>query len=181
MTPKQRIKAFLAARSSEAASENQEHTQPSAETKNAPTHTASVPFMITRRMEADLRQCGFSQERINTMTPSEAWEILQTEAGRIAVELKGLQCDGAIRDMADAEFYASLIKAFDATYAGAGGAEKGEYPVDCVPDPPPGISPQERMEFYKADLEDAIGSEFIDRDYQPQVFHTRSSTRKKKR
>ena len=33
--------------------------------------------MITRRMEADLRHRGFSQEQINRMTPVEAWEILR--------------------------------------------------------------------------------------------------------
>jgi hypothetical protein len=59
-----------------AAPESREHTQPDAETENAPTHTASVPFMITRRTEADLRECGFSQERINTITPSETRDIL---------------------------------------------------------------------------------------------------------
>ena len=42
-----------------------------------PTQTASIPTMITRRMEADLRHRGFSQERINRMTPAEAWEILR--------------------------------------------------------------------------------------------------------
>ena len=43
-----------------------------------PTQTASIPTMITRRMEADLRHHGFSQEQINRMTPSEAWELLRT-------------------------------------------------------------------------------------------------------
>jgi hypothetical protein len=82
--------------------------------------------MITRRMEADLRHHGFSQEQINRMTPSEAWELLravfsettppghlsdasnptakdspgtshfETEARRIATELERLHRDGAI-------------------------------------------------------------------------------------
>ena len=43
-----------------------------------PTQTASIPAIITRRMEAALRGRGFSKERINGMTPAEAWEILQS-------------------------------------------------------------------------------------------------------
>jgi hypothetical protein len=89
--------------------------------------------------------------------------------------------DGAIHDMADAEFYAHLLTAFDPTYTGADGAEKGEHPVDRVPDPPSGLSPQERMEFYKADLEDAIGEEYIDRDYRPPARPAQSAPREKKR
>ena len=42
------------------------------------TQTASIPAIITRRMEAALRGRGFSKERINGMTPAEAWEILQS-------------------------------------------------------------------------------------------------------
>jgi len=38
---------------------------------------ASVPVMITKRMEADLLARGFSQEAINKMTPTEAWNNLQ--------------------------------------------------------------------------------------------------------
>ena len=75
------------AHSQPAEPESQEKAQPSAETENAPTHSVSVPFMITHQMEASLREGGFSQEWINAMTPSEAWEILQAEAGRIATEL----------------------------------------------------------------------------------------------
>jgi hypothetical protein len=32
----------------------------------------SVPVMITKRMETDLRDAGYSQEEINTMTPQQA-------------------------------------------------------------------------------------------------------------
>jgi hypothetical protein len=146
MTPKQRIKAILAARSSEAPNKEERPTAQSSDTSPSTPQTASVPFIITHRMEAALRNCGFSQEQINRLTPSGAWEILQTEARRLAAELKHLHCDGAIANMADAEFYASLIKAFGATYAGTGAAEKGERPVDHVPEPPPGTSAEERME-----------------------------------
>jgi hypothetical protein len=42
------------------------------------------------------------------------------------------------------------------------GAE--EHPIDRVPEPPPGLSLEERMEFYAADLEEAIGAEYGDHD-----------------
>jgi len=43
----------------------------------APASTvASVPFMITRRMEAALAQLGFSKAQISAMTPAEAQKIL---------------------------------------------------------------------------------------------------------
>ena len=107
-------------------SESQEHAQPSAETESAPTHAASVPFMITHQMEASLRECGFPQERINTMTPSEAWEILQAEAGRIAGELSKLHRARAVKSEQDAEFYAGLIKTFGATFHRADAAGTDE-------------------------------------------------------
>src|SRR5262245_52124206 len=101
--------------------------------------------MITHGMEADLRDRGFSQERINKMTPTEAWEILhpsavdatakdgcisaslepgtsqfETEARRIAYELERLHQDGAIPNKTaedpNASFYASLLHCFEATY-----------------------------------------------------------------
>ena len=95
--------------------------------------------MITHGMEA---------ERINKMTPTEAWEILhrstvvatakdgctsasplepdtpqfETEARRIADELVRLHQDGAIPTRGaqdpDACFYASLLHSFEATYTG---------------------------------------------------------------
>ena len=51
-----------------------------------------------------------------------------------------------------------------------------------MPPPPEGLSAEERAAYYQADLEDAIGAEYIDRNYQPQVFQSRRSpTREKKR
>jgi hypothetical protein len=109
------------------------------------TRGASIPPMITHRMEADLCNRGFSQERINKMTPTEAWEILhrstvvatakdgctslepdprqfETEARGIADELERLYQDGAIPTRGaqdpDACFYASLLYSFGATYSG---------------------------------------------------------------
>ena len=41
--------------------------------------TASVPIMITRKMEGDLKKKGFSEEEINRMTPKKAWENLGKE------------------------------------------------------------------------------------------------------
>lgn len=41
-----------------------------------PGTTASVPFMITKRMEADLRAAGHTQADINQMTPADAHEAL---------------------------------------------------------------------------------------------------------
>lgn len=135
---------------------------------------------------ASLREGGFSQERINAMTPSEAWEILQAEAGRIATELSKLDRDGAIKSEQDASFYANLIRIFDATYTGPVGSTSPDHAIltdeQLVPPPPEGLSTEERAAYYQADLEDAIGEEYIDRDYQPQVFQSRrSSAQKKKR
>jgi hypothetical protein len=119
MTPKQRIKAILAERFPEATEVPQAGVSPF---PPATPQTATVPVMITRRMEDALRNCGFSQERINKMTPSEAWEILQTEARRIAAELARLHRDGAIASKSahdlDAIFYARLLRDFGATYTG---------------------------------------------------------------
>lgn len=42
--------------------------------------TASVPFMITKRMEADLRAAGYSQAAIDQMTPAIAHETLASLA-----------------------------------------------------------------------------------------------------
>jgi hypothetical protein len=74
---------------------------------------------------------------------------------------------GAIKTAADASFYANLIRDFVATYAGSPGVAVDYPPVARVPQPPHGISPQERMEFYQADLARAFGEEFIFSDYQP--------------
>jgi hypothetical protein len=60
-------------------------------------------------------------------------------------------------------------------------APAGLSPEQLVPEPPPGLSAREKMEFYEADLEDAIGAEYIDRDYQPPAFPARNSSPKKKR
>ena len=40
---------------------------------------ASVPFMITRTMRAQLLAQGVSQERIRSLTPAEAQELLQNK------------------------------------------------------------------------------------------------------
>jgi hypothetical protein len=104
--------------------------------------------MITHPREAGLRNRVLSQERIDKMTPTEAWEILhrstvvgtakdgctsasrlkpgapqfETEARRIADELERLHQDGAIPNKSaenpDASFYANLLHGFDATYIG---------------------------------------------------------------
>lgn len=39
--------------------------------------SASVPFMVTKQMEADLKAKGYTQEQINKMKPQEANDILQ--------------------------------------------------------------------------------------------------------
>ena len=173
------------AHSQPAEPESQEKAQPSAETENAPTHSVSVPFMITHQMEASLREGGFSQEWINAMTPSEAWEILQAEAGRIATELSKFDRDGAIKSEQDASFYANLIRIFDATYTGPVGSTSPDHAIltdeQLVPPPPEGLSAEERAAYYQADLENAIGAEYIDRNYQPQVFQSRRSPARKKK
>lgn len=40
------------------------------------TTTASVPFMMTRKMEADLRSRGYKDAFINQLSPADAWDIL---------------------------------------------------------------------------------------------------------
>ena len=40
------------------------------------SNTASIPFMITNLMAARLGALGHTQQQINAMTPSQAWEIL---------------------------------------------------------------------------------------------------------
>ena len=42
-----------------------------------PTNTASVPFMITRQMTADLKARGFNDAQINAMSPTDAHNVLQ--------------------------------------------------------------------------------------------------------
>ena len=41
---------------------------------------ASIPVMLTRQMEVDLRRRGFTQGEINRMTPQQANNILAGEA-----------------------------------------------------------------------------------------------------
>jgi hypothetical protein len=112
---------------------------------------------------------------------------LDPEAQRIAGELVKLHRDGAIKSEQDAEFYASVLKVFDATYEATTAPAiperivGGLSPEQLVSEPPPGLSARERMEFYQADLADAIGEEYIDHDYQPPAVHTRSSSPTKKR
>ena len=50
--------------------------QPVTPTPEAPVTTASVPVMITRKMEADLLSRGLTQEQVNAMTPQEANDML---------------------------------------------------------------------------------------------------------
>jgi hypothetical protein len=65
--------------------------------------------------------------------------------------------------------------------AGTDEAPRGLTSEQLVPDPPQGLSSGERAAYYEADLRDAIGEEYIDRDYRPPAKPDRSSTRKKKR
>lgn len=52
-----------------------------AETPNVPepAASASVPVMITRQMEADLKSRGYTQEEINAMKPQEANDVLNPQ------------------------------------------------------------------------------------------------------
>ncbi|MBK8246584.1 MAG: hypothetical protein IPK85_04175 [Gemmatimonadetes bacterium] len=47
----------------------------------APTPTGGVPMMVTKRMEADLRAAGYSQEAIDKMAPQQAWDALSDGGG----------------------------------------------------------------------------------------------------
>lgn len=44
------------------------------------TENAGIPFMITRKLESDLKSCGVTQAEIDTMTPKQAWELLQEKS-----------------------------------------------------------------------------------------------------
>ncbi|MDP2730545.1 MAG: hypothetical protein Q8O55_08675, partial [Dehalococcoidales bacterium] len=44
-----------------------------------PVRPEGIPFMITRKMESDLKAKGFTQDAIDDMTPRQAWDNLQKE------------------------------------------------------------------------------------------------------
>ena len=95
-----------------------------------------------------------------------------------------LRIAGAIRDQSDTDFYAKLLDLFDARYTGIVGAVPEQKPESvCLPANWRNMSPEEQAAFLQADLEEAIGAEYIiaDRDDQPPVVEARSSVRKKKR
>ena len=48
--------------------------------KSKSTTTASIPVMITKKMEADLRERGYTQSQIDKLTPQEANDILNKPA-----------------------------------------------------------------------------------------------------
>lgn len=48
--------------------------------KSKSTTTASIPVMITKKMEADLRERGYTQSQIDKLTPQEANDILSKPA-----------------------------------------------------------------------------------------------------
>jgi hypothetical protein len=117
-----------------------------------------------------------------TETPPDA--ATGREAQRIAAELVRFHRAGAVKNEQDTEFYANVIKAFDATYVGSTSPSPDEATLtdeQLVPPPPDGLSAEELAAYYQEDLERAIGEEFIDRDYRPPAKPDRSSTRKKKR
>ena len=55
-----------------------------------PEHQASVPFVFTRQMEADLKSIGYSQAEINKLTPAEGWERIKNTPPEV--------CDGPVPD-----------------------------------------------------------------------------------
>jgi hypothetical protein len=92
--------------------------------------------------------------------PSEALELHPTqntvdldEARRIAYELLKLQRDGAIKEPADALFFASLIRDFCATYIAPKRTAAPDPAGLCVPTAmqrvrvPSGLSSEERQAF----------------------------------
>jgi hypothetical protein len=103
-----------------------------------------------------------SSKRSVASIPEELSAEQLAEARRIAKELVKLHRDGAIKTAGDASFYANLIRDFGTTYAGPPGSAAGEHSPGLVPQPPHGISPQERIKFYQEDLGHAFGDQFID-------------------
>jgi hypothetical protein len=117
-----------------------------------------LPFAYARKLKIN----------VANVAKRENYTLADTaEASRIARELVKLHRDGAIKTAGDASFYANLVRDFSATYAKNDRNHPDHPPMDRVPQPPRGISPQERIKFYQADLADPFGEEFIDRDYQP--------------
>jgi hypothetical protein len=128
---------------------------------------------------------GEHSENMEPLDP-EPVSILDPEARRIDGELAKLSVVDGIKNDEDAKFYDGLIKTFDATFhpvdaAGTDEAPPGLTSEQLVPDPPRGLSSEERAAYYEADLRDATGEEYIDHDYRPPARPDRSSTRKKKR
>jgi hypothetical protein len=125
--------------------------------------------------------------------PGELTPVQPAEAQRIASELLKLYHVGAISgpDDPEAVFYAHVIRAFGGACTGALNSEQNSNDSErnsddseqnscaTVLEPAPGLSPQERMEFYTDDLAATIGEEYIDHDYQPPVFHARTSSPEK--
>lgn len=68
--------------------------------------SASIPLMITKKMEKDLKDLGYEQEDIDKMKPQEAWDILKNN-----VEKGGTKSDYSIEKYLD---YLELIRIFDA-------------------------------------------------------------------
>ena len=44
------------------------------------TENTGIPFMITKKLEGDLKSYGVTQAEIDTMTPKQAWELLQEKS-----------------------------------------------------------------------------------------------------
>ena len=96
-------------------------------------------------------------------------------------DLRLLQIAGAIKGQADMDFYSALLSAFDARYAGIAGT---------ISDPPPepvrlpanwsNMLPAERLAFLQADLEAAVGKEYIERNPQPPVSRAGTRSRRKR-
>jgi hypothetical protein len=126
---------------------------------------------------------GASGSKMETSSPPGV-SISGFEPQRIAGELVKLQQAGAIKSEQDAEFFAAFISTFGATLAASTiftHVAPRLSPEQLVPEPPPGLSKRELREFYEQDLEQVIGAEFIDRDYQPIVLRAPNSVRRKRR
>jgi hypothetical protein len=103
-------------------------------------------------------------------------------AENLQSDLRLLDIAGAITGQADMDFYSALLSTLGGRYAGI---------VGTIPDPPPepvrlpanwsSMTPTERSVFLRADLEAAVGEEYIDRKPQPLASRARTHSRRKKK
>ena len=127
--------------------------------------TLTTDFPISSPIGTREKTCVIREEEIE----NNVVKVLEGTKGSLPPligQLRQLREAGAIRDTVDAEFYATLLVTFSATFSGRKGPKEptGLTAEQLVPPPPDGLSHKERAAHYRADLEAVIGPELIDHD-----------------